>query len=328
MALSPAAGWPAAAAGPARSSCSPHEFRRLVALASSKAASDASSSVFRLPGLTLSPSRRSLAGASLRSWLIRAYPSGGFWEEPDDGYGSEFEEMNGEEDEDEEQGDKAAGEVARVNSEKAAYASTDYASEYERLRHEVDLLLNPEEKAILEQNKFPDLSIISCNKWRPFHTRALSGQIPFMGVLLQNGLDIDAIDKDGLTTLHRAVIGKKEAVISHLLRRGANPHVRDRDGATPLHHAVQVGAMQTVKLLIKYKVDVNVADNEGWTPLHLAIQGRSRDIAKVLLVNGADKNRRNKDGKTPLDLSLCYGKDFKSYELAKLLKLVPANREL
>lgn len=32
------------------------------------------------------------------------------------------------------------------------------------------------------------------------------------------------------------------------------------------------------------------------------------------------------DGKTPLDLALCYGKDFKSYDLAKLLKLVPANR--
>ncbi|XP_058110854.1 AP2-like ethylene-responsive transcription factor AIL5 [Magnolia sinica] len=33
------------------------------------------------------------------------------------------------------------------------------------------------------------------------------------------------------------------------------------------------------------------------------------------------------DGKTPLDLSLCFGRDFKSYELAKLLKLVPADRE-
>jgi len=31
------------------------------------------------------------------------------------------------------------------------------------------------------------------------------------------------------------------------------------------------------------------------------------------------------DGKTALDLSLCYGKDFKSYELAKLLKTVPAD---
>ena len=31
-------------------------------------------------------------------------------------------------------------------------------------------------------------------------------------------------------------------------------------------------------------------------------------------------------GKTPLDLSLCFGRDFNSYDLAKLLKLVPANR--
>ncbi|KAL6013615.1 hypothetical protein ACLOJK_004113 [Asimina triloba] len=127
-----------------------------------------------------------------------------------------------------------------------------------------------------------------------------------MDKLIESGVDIDVVDKDGYTALHKAVIGKKEAVISHLLRKGANPHIRDKrmielnalslrkDGATPLHYAVLVGALQTVKLLIKYKVDVNVADNEGWTPLHVAIQARCRDIAKILLVNGADKMRRNK----------------------------------
>ncbi|VAI72458.1 unnamed protein product [Triticum turgidum subsp. durum] len=99
-----------------------------------------------------------------------------------------------------------------------------------------------------------------------------------------------------------------------------------KDGATPLHYAVQVGALQTVKLLIKYRVDVNVADVDGWTPLHLAVQSRNRDITKILLVNGADQTRRTNGGKTPLDLSLCFGRDFNSYDLAKLLKLVPANR--
>jgi hypothetical protein len=32
------------------------------------------------------------------------------------------------------------------------------------------------------------------------------------------------------------------------------------------------------------------------------------------------------DGRTALDLSLCFGRDFKSYDLAKLVKLIPANR--
>ena len=34
--------------------------------------------------------------------------------------------------------------------------------------------------------------------------------------------------QDGYTALHKAVIGRKEAVITHLLRKGASPHVKDR----------------------------------------------------------------------------------------------------
>ncbi|XXG55403.1 hypothetical protein AAC387_Pa03g3082 [Persea americana] len=228
------------------------------------------------------------------------------WEYPYDGSDSdhddddEDEEGNKEEREQEFENDFGKDEeekrieagVAAARYVNTATAPTQYEEE---LIKEVELLLDPEEKAILEQNEYPVLSKISTTKWSPFHSLALSVQIPFMDKLLQSGFDIDAVDKDG---------------------------------ATPLHYAVQVGAIQTVKLLIKYKVDVNVADNEGWTPLHVAVQSRSRDIAKVLLVNGADRTRRNKDGKAPLDLALCFGKDFKSYEVSKLLKLVPANRDL
>ncbi|XP_019707660.1 ankyrin repeat domain-containing protein EMB506, chloroplastic isoform X3 [Elaeis guineensis] len=212
----------------------------------------------------------------------------GLWEDPDDGYGSDYEEMDREE---EERGVEGEAKPSYVDNDAIQSTTSEYEEEIVK---EVEMLLEPEEKAILQENEVPDLRKISTIKWNPFHNLALSGQIPFMDKLLELGIDIDSVDKDGFTALHKAVIGKKEAVISHLLRKGANPHIRDRD---------------------------------GWTPLHVAIQSRSRDIAKVLLVNGADKTRRNKDGKTPLDLSLCYGRDFKSYELAKLLKLVPANRD-
>ncbi|KAF8010903.1 hypothetical protein BT93_J1516 [Corymbia citriodora subsp. variegata] len=250
----------------------------------------------------------------------------GAWEDPDDGSGSDYDDEEGDGSEDdldfesdwEQDGDGVVG--------LASGDGTSSADKYEEeLVKEVEQLLGPEETALLRDNPTPNLAKISTPKWNPFHTFGLAGQIHFMDKLLENGLDIDAVDEYGHTALHRAVIGKKEAVISHLLRKGADPHVRDKDGATPLHYAVQVSAKQTVKLLIKYKVDVNAADNEGWTPLHISMQSRNRDIAKILLVNGADKTRRTKDGKTPLDLSLCYGKDFKSYDLAKLLKLVPSN---
>ncbi|KAJ4974137.1 hypothetical protein NE237_007311 [Protea cynaroides] len=251
---------------------------------------------------------------------------GSFWEDPEDGSGSEYEDEDDEENDQDFESDwedQVGGDFsAAVITTSSKSPTTQYE---EDLCREVEQLLDPEERAIFQQNESPVLSKISTTKWNPLHTLALSGQIPFMDKLLEQGVGIDIVDKDGYTALHKAVIGKKEAVISHLLRKGANPHVKDRDGATPLHYAVQVGAIQTVKLLIKHKVDVNVADNEGWTPLHIATQCRHRDMAKVLLVNGADKTRRNKDGKTSLDVSLCFGKDFKSYDLAKLLKLVPIN---
>uniref|UniRef100_M8BMY9 Uncharacterized protein n=1 Tax=Aegilops tauschii TaxID=37682 RepID=M8BMY9_AEGTA len=299
-----------------------------------------------LPRYRPSPSLPPPLSVAFRS-PARALPRGGdaFWEEPDDGSGGDYED----------DGKQATGQRSSPFPPPFPLSRLVATRQQERqeqdLRREIELLLTPEEEAILDQNETADVTKISsvkcvslsyspfCEclplcwrfviykpKWHPLHTYALALQIPLMDKLLDNGVDIDLVDKDGFTPLHKVIIGKKEAVISHLLRKGANPHVTDRDGATPLHYAVQVGALQTVKLLIKYRVDVNVADVDGWTPLHLAVQSRNRDITKILLVNGADQTRRTNGGKTPLDLSLCFGRDFNSYDLAKLLKLVPANR--
>ncbi|CAL9224129.1 unnamed protein product [Arabidopsis halleri] len=241
-----------------------------------------------------------------------------FWEDPDDGSDSE----NEDEEEDGIGNDLDYESDWEDDSRAQKLTTTDNYEE--ELAKEVEQLLEPEERAILQQNEKPNLKMISTKHWKPLQTLALSMQIQLMDNLIANGLDIDDVDKGNQTALHKAIIGKKEAVISHLLRKGANPHLQDRDGAAPLHYAVQVGALQTVKLLIMYNVDVNVADNEGWTPLHIAVQSRNRDITKILLTNGADKTRRTKDGKLALDLALCFGRDFKSYDLVKLLKIMPS----
>ncbi|PRQ20286.1 putative ankyrin repeat-containing domain-containing protein [Rosa chinensis] len=275
--------------------------------------------------------------SKLRTFLVKSNQASslqsrvGTWEGPDDGSGTESEEEEEEEEEEHDLGFQSEWEEDEEKRAPAANAgdvqkSTTNELE-EQLVKEVEQLLEVEERAILQQHAAPNMEKLSTAKWSPLHTLSLSGLVTFMDKLLEDGVDINRFDNDGVTALHTAIIGKKEAVISHLLRKGASPHVRDRDGAAPLHYAIHVGTKRIVKLLIKYKVDVNIADNDGWTPLHVAVQSRNRDIVKLLLVNGADKSRRNKDGRTPIDLGLCYGKDFKSYDLTKLLKTVPMDRD-
>ncbi|KAK7387352.1 hypothetical protein VNO78_28083 [Psophocarpus tetragonolobus] len=205
----------------------------------------------------------------------------GTWEEPDTGSDSESEVEEYEEVEDENFGFESDHEEEGMKTSVVTDVNVTSSDNYEELiKKEIEQLLEPEEKAILQQNVTPNLEKISTAKWSPLHTLVLSMQMSCVDKLLENGVGIDLPDKEGLTALHKAIMGKKEAVINHLLRRGASPHVKEK---------------MTVKLLIKYKAEVNVEDNEGWAPLHVAIQSRDRDIAKILLVNGADKTRKNKD---------------------------------
>ncbi|KAH9301769.1 hypothetical protein KI387_013352, partial [Taxus chinensis] len=113
----------------------------------------------------------------------------------------------------------------------------------------VELMLNPEERAILQKNEAPDLKKLASPKWIPLHTLATSGQILLIDDVLKHGVDVNSVDKHGLTALQKVVLCKREAVVNRLLKRGANLHVRDKDGATLLHYAVLVGALQTVKFL-------------------------------------------------------------------------------
>ncbi|XVF59853.1 hypothetical protein PTKIN_Ptkin07bG0308800 [Pterospermum kingtungense] len=188
-------------------------------------------------------------------------------------------------------------------------------------------LFTKEEKLMLNK-RVPDLAAATSGKWLPLHTLAASGEFYFVDALLKHNVDINAVDKNGLTALHKAIIGKKQAVTNYLLRESANPFVLDEDGASLMHYAVNAASTPTIKLLLLYNVDINLQDNNGWTPLHLAVQGRRTDIVKLLLIRGADKTLKNKDGLTPLDLCLYSGRDTRTYELIKLLKQLPKPKQV
>lgn len=109
-----------------------------------------------------------------------------------------------------------------------------------------------------------------------------------------------------------------------------------QDGWTPLHIAVQSRNRDIAKILLVNGADKSRRNKVGLTRYRAGIS--SRDEARIFLLRflffpffcKSDLNKVApyfQDGRTPLDLGLCYGKDFKSYDLTKLLKIVPMDRE-
>ncbi|XP_071731232.1 ankyrin repeat domain-containing protein, chloroplastic [Rutidosis leptorrhynchoides] len=187
-------------------------------------------------------------------------------------------------------------------------------------------LFTKEEKVLMNR-RVPDLAVATSGKWQPLHTLAASGEFYLVDTLMKYNVDINIPNQEGLTAIHKAILSKKHAICNYLLRNSANPFVRDKDGATLMHYAVQTASTQMIKVLVLYNVDINLPDNDGWTPLHLAVQARRTDVVRLLLVKNADTTLKNKDGLTPLDFCLYSGRDTRTYELIKLLKVPPKPRK-
>lgn len=131
------------------------------------------------------------------------------------------------------------------------------------------------------------------------------------------------INKQGETPLHSTISRpqKTHKIIEILIANGANVNAKNRDGKTPLHLAVapthwNLNDTATkpilIDILIAKGADVNAKDNEGNTPLNLALPGeyyskagiaRSKIIIKLSSAKNADVNTKNNARHTPIHLT-------------------------
>ena len=154
--------------------------------------------------------------------------------------------------------------------------------------------------------------------------------------LTNNGADINARNKEGVTPLAIAIQSEDIQTIKYLTANGASIHTQDThgksplsmafemsndvfeatlnesncntqdsEGNTPLHIALINNAPMTkIQHIIGLTQDVNIRNKNGDSPLYIAASKNMEQVGKLLLEKGADIYSTNKDNNSPLRLAL------------------------
>lgn len=126
-------------------------------------------------------------------------------------------------------------------------------------------------------------------------------------VLLENGVDIDAVDHiGGSTALTLAVWLGRDNLVQLLLNNGADANQRERNGRTALHIAAEDGYSDIVVILVDGGADVDVKVY-GWIPSLLAAKAWHCWVVDQLVENGADVNVEDYDGHRVLHWAAKHG---------------------
>lgn len=136
------------------------------------------------------------------------------------------------------------------------------------------------------------------------------GKIPLYYAAVQNeqkiielflGGDVNAIQKDGKTSLMRAVSEGNPSLAKLIIDlESTNINRQNDDGNTALHIAIKSKQEQCALLLINEpKIDLNIQNKDGQTPLHIASVKKEMEVVKALLKKGANPKIADNKGHTP-----------------------------
>jgi ankyrin repeat protein len=136
--------------------------------------------------------------------------------------------------------------------------------------------------------------------------RCYKGKVAVVLALLKAGAKVSAATEGGGVTsaLHQCAVHGHDDCLTALLDHPSSPAVDvnllDKEGSTPLHKAAYFGHAECVKLLLRAGADVMLQDGEGSTPLHKAAFSGQATSAALLIQAGADVEAQDREDGTPL----------------------------
>jgi uncharacterized protein len=107
--------------------------------------------------------------------------------------------------------------------------------------------------------------------------------------LLEQKVDVNAVQPDGATALHWAAHRNDLAIADLLLRAGAKVDAADEGGVTPLGLASVNGSAAMVERLLKAGANPNAGRE---SPVLSAARSGNVDVMTLLLANGGDANAK------------------------------------
>jgi hypothetical protein len=128
-------------------------------------------------------------------------------------------------------------------------------------------------------------------------------------ILGENPELLDALDKNGFTPLHWAVIFGKKDMIEHLIGKGADIKGLNKAlrGWTPLQSALFAYNNAVSDLLVAHGALKDVDREKGLTYLYLAASSGNAPLIDKLIEKGFSAASRNKYGDTPLHKAAAKG---------------------
>ena len=130
---------------------------------------------------------------------------------------------------------------------------------------------------------------------------AEKGEVEAVKMFLDEGININACDKEGRSALMRASLFGHVETVKLLIDKGADVKIKDKETqGTALMEAVAGNHPDVIRLLAENGADVNERDVLSRTPLHVASMWDFVEVAKVLIELGAKTDALDMNDQTPL----------------------------
>ena len=158
----------------------------------------------------------------------------------------------------------------------------------------------------------------------PLHLAAMSGRHMALSVLLRHkDVDVDRQNQPQRTALHEAVEARSSACVRLLIEAGASATRCDQDGRSPLHFAAHYGDAPILEMLVRVS-RLNAQDARLQTALiHAACMGPIGSL-KALLDAGANPAVTDENDRNALDWAIALGRNEHVHLLTEIGALMSA----